>query len=381
MVYCRLYFLLLTTSCLFCFISLGQTDSLSFDSVTLKDNNQKAKDLFSLGAGLQHGFIFAHSEEVENTKGSHPTGLEAIISWQRVDSAAWSLCNCYPRRGFLLAYHDYDNRVLGKSITFATFLEPTYRISNRTFFAFKGSMGLSYLTHPFDSLKNPFNQSYSTAINGYLQVGIGAWVRLSNRWWINPSISYQHVSNGGMKEPNKGINWPTAGLALSYQPVAGPYYTGRRPDTKFWKGQPLRYDITLFGTARRSVNERGESQRMALVGLATQVGKQVGRINMILAGIEASHDEELRTELKKDSLDASPATVALTVGHEFLLGKFLFSQKLGFYVFDQTPYHDPLYHRWTFLYRPGRLGIGFSMKAHRHIADYMDLRLSYFIEP
>jgi len=54
---------------------------------------------------------------------------------------------------------------------------------------------------------------------------------------------------------------------------------------------------------------------------------------------------------------------------------------LGIYVFDQTPYHDQLYHRWTFTYRPARrLGIGFSLKAHRHVADYMDLRLNYFLQ-
>lgn len=374
MPYCRS--LLLVVGCLLCLAALGQTDSLP------ALGKPKPKDLFATGIGLQHGFIFAHSEEVENTKGNRPTGVEAVVSWQRTDSAIWSLCNCFPRRGFLLSYYDYDNRVLGRGATVAHFLEPLYRISNRTFFAFKGAMGLSYLTNPFDSVKNPFNRSYSTRINGYLLVGVGAWVQLSNRWWLNPSISYQHVSNGGMREPNKGINWPTAGLTLSYQPASGPYYTGKRPTTKFWKTQPLRYDITVFGTARRNVDERGESRRMALVGLAAQAGKQVGRINMLLAGVEASRDEELRTELKKDSLHASPVTAALTVGHEFLLGKFLFSQKLGLYVFDQTPYHDQLYHRWTFLYRPGRrLGIGFSLKAHRHIADYLDFRLSYFLEP
>jgi hypothetical protein len=98
--------------------------------------------------GTQHGFIFAHSEAVENTKGSNPTGIEGILSWQRNDSATWSLCNCFPRKGLLLAYYDYDNKVLGKSITGAYFLEPTYRLSKGSFFAFKGAAGISSLTNP-----------------------------------------------------------------------------------------------------------------------------------------------------------------------------------------------------------------------------------------
>jgi hypothetical protein len=377
MPYCRFPLLALFISLLLCRLDVSAQE----DSIAASDTKLKRKEVFSLGLGLQHGFIFAHSEEVENTKGSQPTGLEGIISWQRVDSAVWSLCHCYPRSGLMLSYYDYDNRVLGKSVTLATFLEPTYRISKRTSFSFKGAMGLSYLTHPFDSIKNPANRSYSTKVNGYLLVGVGAWVQVGKQWWLNPSVNYQHISNGGMREPNKGINWPTAGLVLSYQKAALPYYRSRHSSVKFWKTQPLRYDIALFGTARRNVNERGKSERMPLLGVGIGVAKQVGRINMITGGIEASRDEELRTELQKDSLQASAILVSALAGHEFLLGKFLFSQQLGFYVFNQTPYYDRLYHRWTFTYKPGqRLAVGFSLKAHRHVADYLDLRIRYFLQ-
>jgi hypothetical protein len=374
MIYCFPYVLLLV-GCL-----LGAQVFAQPDTLSKKEATTSRKSLFSIGAGLQHGFIFAHSQAVENTKGSHPTGIEATASWQRTDSSIWALCNCFPRRGVLLAYYDYDNPVLGKSITAAYFLEPTYRIGKKTFFSFKGAAGLSYLTNPFDSIKNPSNQSYSTTISGYLLVGVGAWFRINERWWINPSVNYQHISNGGMREPNKGINYPTAGLAVSYQPVPRSYFTGKRPTTKFWKEEPLRFDITPFGTARRNVDATGQSRRMGLLGLAVQGAKQVGRINMLTAGMEASWDEELKTNLKRDSLQASPTLVGLLVGHEFLLGRFLFTQRLGFYLFDQTPYYDALYHRWTISYRPGkRLGFGFSLKAHRHIADYMDFRLSYYL--
>ena len=195
----------LTIGC--CYNVHGQVDSLAAAP--------KSRDMFSAGAGVQHGFIFAHSEAVENTKGSNPTGVEVVLSWQRNDSTIWSLCNCYPRKGLLLSYYDYDNQVLGKSATAAYFLEPSYRLSKGAFFSFKGAAGFSYLTNPFDSLKNPGNMSYSTRINGYLLLGVGLWFRLGRQWWLNTSANYQHESNGGLKEPNKGINWPTAGLATS----------------------------------------------------------------------------------------------------------------------------------------------------------------------
>ncbi len=335
------------------------------------------EEVFSIGLGVQHGFIFAHSEAVQNTKGARPTGVEAILSWQRTDSAIWNLCNCYPRKGLLLSYYDYDTKILGKSITAAYFLEPTYKINNRTFFSFRGAGGISYLTNPFDSIKNPANQSYSTTMSVYLLVGVGVWYKLNESWWLNSSANYQHESNGGMKEPNKGINWPTAGIAISYQPKAVNYFTGIRSSEKFWKNNKIRWDAALFGVARRTQTESGSS-RKALVGFSAIASKQVGRINAITAGTEIYRDAKLSYRLKSDSIDASSIKAGLLAGHEFLLGKFIFSQQLGVYVFDQTPYYDRLYHRWGLIYNISyKIGAGINLKVHKQVAEFADLRFIY----
>src|SRR5690606_10467280 len=300
------------------------------------------------------------------------------LGWQRNDSATFALCHCYPRQGVLLAYYDYDVEVLGKSGTAAYFLEPTYRIGDGFLFSFKGAGGLSYLSNPHDSVNNPGNQSYSRPVSAYLLVGLGAWLRLTEQWWLNPTLNYQHISNGGTREPNKGINWPTAGIALSYQPVSRPWYTGTRSTEKFWKEYALRYDLALFGTLRKGRDEAGNRERYPLVGLGVQAGKQVSRLNMITLGVEAYHDEERKAELRTDGLDVSPVIDGVMLGHEFLLGRFQFSQRLGVYVIDQTPYYDRIFHRWGLQYRINRhFSAGFNLLAHRQVAEYVDFRLAY----
>lgn len=351
------------------------------DSLAQKEPTVKPTNLFSMGLGIQYGSVFAHSPTVENTKGSHPRGVEIILSWQRNDRMIWNLCNCYPRKGLLLTYYDYDSDVLGKSFTVAYFLEPTYRLGKNIFFSFRTAAGLSYLNSPFDSIRHPNNRSYSTNMNVYLLVGLGVWFKLGDHWLVNPSINYNHESNGGMRQPNSGINWPTAGLALIYQPNSSAYYTGARVKDKFWKNNSIRWDIGLFGTARRVLDQQGNSKRLPLLGVSFQAGKQVGRINELTMGTEIFHDWALQYELKKDSIAASPVKAGLLLGHEFILGKFLFSQRLGLYLFDQTPDFDQLYHRWGILYRINRhLGIGADLSAHRHIADFTNLKITYTIQ-
>ncbi|HEY5967110.1 MAG TPA: acyloxyacyl hydrolase [Chitinophagaceae bacterium] len=328
--------------------------------------------------GIQHGFIFAHSRAVQNTKGANPTGIELSFGWQRNDTVTWDLCNCFPKKGLLLFYYDYDVRILGKSFGAAYFLEPVYKVGSKTFFSFRGIAGLAYLTNPFDSIHNSTNQSYSSAIGGYLLLGIGLSYMVNTRWWLNTTINYQHISNGGLRQPNKGINWPTAGISVIYQKNPRPYYKAPRSKEKFWKDYPLRWDIGVFGIAKRGTDENGNSYRMPLIGGTIQAGKQVGRINMLTFGAELYGDRSLSMQLKRDSINASDLRAGLLIGHEFLLGKFSFSQRLGVYIFNQTPYYDQLYHRWGIHYFMNKhLGIGMQLKAHKHVADFVDLRITY----
>ena len=126
------------------------------------------------------------------------------------------------------------------------------------------------------------------------------------------------------------------------------------------------------------LDENGNSRRLPLVGLNVQASKQVGRINAITLGFEIYRDEVLRIQLKRDSVLASSVKAGILVGHEFLLGKFIFSQRLGVYVFDQTPYYDQLYHRWGLQYRMNRnFSVGFNLQAHKHVADFVDFRFTY----
>src|SRR5207253_1584592 len=82
-------------------------------------------------ARLHYGFIFVHSEAVQNTAGAHPRGIELEIIRQRADTTSWDLCHCYPTKGWSFSYFDFNNKVLGYGLTTAYFLEPAYRMGSR----------------------------------------------------------------------------------------------------------------------------------------------------------------------------------------------------------------------------------------------------------
>ncbi|MFT2009824.1 acyloxyacyl hydrolase [Pontibacter sp. 13R65] len=373
--YYRTYLILLT------FIFTLTKASAQTEPTDTTQENGRLPSIFSVGLGTQYGFIFAHSQDVQNTQGANPFGTELILSWQRNDPDTWNLCHCFPRNGLLLNYYNFDNAILGKGFSAAYFLEPTYKLTGKAFFSFKGSAGFSYLNNPHNEATNPANQSYSTNLNAYLLLGVGAWFQLGEHWWLNPSVNYQHISNGGLSKPNKGINWPTAGVAISYQPISRTYYTQPRTTEKYWRGTPPRWDLTAFGIARRGYDAEGNRERFPMLGLALQGAKQVGRLSNLTLGAELYYDAELKARLANDSINASPIKAGIMAGHEFILGQFLFSQRLGVYAFDQSPYFDRIYHRWGIHYSLNHnFGFGFNLLAHRQVAEFIDLRVTYSLQ-
>ena len=315
---------------------------------------------------------------MQNTEGSHPRGIELQILKQQVDQKTYNICRCYPKQSILASAYSFDNKVLGWSAMAAYMLEPSYRISDRLFFSMRGSLGVAYASEPYDVNNNPTNQSYSTAINAYLLYGLGIQLQFSRRMALQLTTSFQHISNGGLREPNKGVNWPTVGLHMVKYHMPLDLYRGSRQKDDSWRSLAWRKEVGMFGIAKRWIDENGDSKRLPVGGIMAQIGKQVGGINHVNAGVEWSYDGPADKQLKADSIAGSPHKLALMGGHEFLLGEFIFSQQAGIYIFRDNPYAGSWFHRWGLLYKAANnYLVGFNLKAHLHVADYIDLRLVY----
>ena len=68
----------------------------------------------------------------------------------------------------------------------------------------------------------------------------------------------------------------------------------------------------------------------------------------------------------------------MLIGHEFLLGRFTFSQKIGPYIYNIGKYNDPVYQRYGLnFYITENFFTGIHVKAHRHVADFMEIKLGW----
>lgn len=338
---------------------------------------------------LNYGVVYAHTSFVANTAGAHPRGFDFEYSKQLTDKDKWEYYRCYPRTGLLFSYCNFNTPILGEAFTAAYFIEPNYRLGRKTSFFLRAAAGLSYLTNPHDSIKNPANQSYSLPVNAYLSIGIGLNYNISSNIAISAMASFQHNSNGGFELPNHGINYPTASLGVKYSLADNTLPVYAKEHVKSYRKSKLTYDAGLYYSPKsgyNAVNNVWVNKRKYLAGGFVQASKRITTLDAVTVALEAYHDGGLASIKKLLGDNTSCNLVGLMVGHEFIFHRIFFSQQLGYYLYKDTKMFSFLYgqafpsvyHRWGLRYRLTRhMYAGFNMLAHNQVADFIDVRLQY----
>lgn len=327
-----------------------------------------------LGLRLHHGFVLIHSRELVPVRHSNPTGVELDFAWHKTSEKAWESCHCYPKTGFVLTFWDYDQPdILGYGASGMFYLEPVFAAWHPAGFSVRAGIGLAYQTKPYDALSNPLNQSYSTYWAFVLQLGGSAHIRLHPRWLLDVTAVYNHTSNGGFQEPNKGINWTTASLGLGYYLTAPTFRNRIRKNWREEKSSETRFDLTVYLAFEEPVSKT----YLLSPGIEAKASRQVSRLSALTLGAEWIYANGIRYEIEQNGRTESPQQLGLALGHEFLLGQFVFSQQFGVYAYRPFRVRDDLYQRYSLMYRYSRhLSFGGGLRAHRHVADFFDLRIA-----
>ncbi len=335
---------------------------------------------FSAGARLHYGFIIPHSRDIAGVAGSHPFGLELNVQWLYAGERHTRESGIATRRGFVLQYFNYDHpEVLGYCLSAAPYVEPLIRPDRRLYGAIQLGLGVAYLSKVYHPVDNPTNLFFSTKISYLLMTNARLCYRLRPEWALDLGFNYNHISNGGMRSPNKGMNFPSYNLGLTRNFRPEPIQRPQRNHD--WKNQPRRYlylqAVGSIKTAEATPTHPVDQPRWLLGGLV-MAGWRVGRLSALAAGTEWIHDGWARTVLDRAGDPTSALKGGLLAGHELLAGRTRFSIHFGLYLYNPSRTTDLVYQRYGLYYRLWRgLEIGSSLKAHRHVADVFDVRLGW----
>jgi hypothetical protein len=327
-----------------------------------------------------HSSIWTGRGSLQPFTKDHPWSLQIDFGILKNSQKAWNYCNCYSRNGVSAGYINFDNSSkLGSALTFSFFTEPMLILRNRFSLSARGDAGFAFLNKVYDSISNKESIFFSANFSYYLALGVKASYQLNKDFKLSLSSQFNHISNGGRKDPNEGMNFPSVNLGLSY--AINSQKLERRPIEKF-EEKTWSVIVHLFGAPRVAPATAAWPEEKRLVaGMNMGVIKRIGRLNAFGAGGEIYYDG-IKSVNQQRSGFIQPTTVAgIGIQHYLFLGKLVFGQQFVRYITPNTNYRSNYFQRYLLEYEVKKNWYaGVSLKTHGEESDYLVISIGHLFK-
>ncbi len=332
------------------------------------------KNPVSLSLKPQYGLILPHSGKIEHLTHTNPLGIELEYAWMMLKDKNWQQCNCYSKMGISFLYVNYNNPdVVGSSYNVTGFAEPFLFRTNRLLFSVRMGVGVSLLDKVYDEQENPANQFFSTAVSFIIHADANIYYTLTDKCKLLLFAKYSHISNGGIKDPNYGMNFPMFGLGLNYQPAGEIRFKAQEKE----RFKPVFfYGLYPFGTIESvTADEEYPEEYTPVAGIYGVAGRTVSKLNGFSVGFDYVYDGAKKEKLSRAGVAKDHQQVSFLLGHHLQFGKFDFSQHWGTYLYAPDKPRN-FFQRYSLSYQfTKRLSGGVTLKAHGDAADNFNVLL------
>jgi hypothetical protein len=360
-----------------CFLSLMLPSNRAWSD----DDSTAVDNILCLGIRGHYGLIIPHSRQIRELSHANPWGVEGEVTWHLLRERIWRYCYCYPRTGFGLFYVNFDNPgILGYSVALYPFIEPYIRAEKKLSFSWRFGIGPAYLSKYYDPETNPDNFFFSSHLSFIVQLCFATHFRINEHFTTRLGFNFNHISNGGIKEPNIGMNYPTINMGLDYSLKEAVFMDWSRDAGMGLYGRKCWFEAYFLGTAKNA--EKGEDHLYPVIGAGVYYNYLFGRIIAASAGTEwisdFSEKERINRRYASDPGADMPDhnRAAALLGIDILFGRFTFIHQWGIYYYEPNPARNRAYQRYGLNFRFTKKSYaGINVKAHGHVADLMDLRL------
>jgi hypothetical protein len=334
-----------------------------------------------MGLYIHRGIILPHSKELKPISNTPVTAIQLDIGRFSGGEQAFNQCNCSFNSGISLQVADFGNsKELGQSMALTGYMEPYLFTRSAWQISFRYGLGLNYLNRVYHSETNPRNVFYSSPISFLTYLNLNAALRVSPHTHLNTGLFYNHISNGGMRMPNKGMNFPTLSLGLDYAlPARNFDFIPASQNANH------HHNIWLFVQSAFSAKTYSGSavkQGRLLPVISFQAGSlySLGKLSAIGLAVEYMDDRFQQQNLADYQINLPHQQVGALATHAFTFGRWILAQQYGLYVYNRDPQARTAYQRYQLMYRVFEdWHIGGSLKAHRHIADVFDVRIMWHL--
>ncbi len=337
-------------------------------------------------SGFHYGTVIKHTKKFQPPISGKTFAGEWSYYRNTYGKKDWQEVNHFPMFGVSFSYFNFgNNQDLGSAIAIRPSIN--YRFLDKRFFYgyFHFSTGLAFLNKPYHHTRNRINNVIGSKFNDITVIRLGTGWRFNPNWALQLAGTFTHYSNGGVTQPNLGINTTTlfASLVYSLNPVRKEDYILRSDNRVFDKKIRFHQMLILGGRERGAPGGKFYPS----YGYQFTVTRNLSRVNRLHAGLEfeyatstlefLNHIGQFETQGERRRAAFRPSFI---LADEIILGNFSIMLQLGIY------FGQPLDVPWIVYAKLGgryylpiwkqsknKIFVSGQMKSHKSVAEYINI--------
>jgi hypothetical protein len=335
----------------------------------------------------QHGgFIPSGAEGVRYIESNPFDAIDIRYGLTGYGRKKWQQMHHYPTFGIGVTkfFFQPPTNIFGNP--FATYLfynEPVVQFK-KSKIAYDFDVGLSYGWKPYDSLSNPDQTAIGSSVNFVFMLSLQYEFKISNQWDGIIGANVNHMSNGRIVSPNRGVNLYAANVSLRYRlkPARPKHFCGSdlnsspppniHNDIDPFKSMVEFYGVVSAGVAT-TLKDKDNHIYYLTSSLALDVAKHYRYSGKFGAGLDLFYDGSLKEEYTSTypSGNIPPHLLywpGVHLSHEYMVHRWTLVTQTGFNL--KVPKNKGLWY--------GRIGLRYDVSKAIFVRATVRLYQSFY---
>ncbi|WBV60298.1 acyloxyacyl hydrolase [Chryseobacterium camelliae] len=356
----------------------------------------KGNTSWAVSTGAEYGTVLPTNIHLESYPNRGYTGYSFQFLKQATGAKDWEKLYNYPQYGIgFFAFDFLENKQMGSPFAVYGIYNAKIKQWGKLKWSHHINFGISFNSNPFDLENRYYNTSVGSKTNMFISVGTGLYYEMGKHFDLGLNLKFNHLSNGSLKIPNKGLNSVAPQLSLVYYPER---VTIKRDDsvtTNNKKYNTLEFSVfagrkdAFYKGERRDEIKLYDGFDYSIYGTEAFYLRQYSAKSAYGIGIGITKDEEYNNTMyvsdstlyQKKRFSHSQLLFSVIPTYRLMIGNLYVNVGAGYYAFKKTTKYD----KTAFFQRIGlqyqftdRLFASFGINAYDfHVANYLEWKLGY----
>lgn len=332
-------------------------------------------------------FTVCHHQEMNLFRAHFPI-FELSLQQTTFGSKTWHQLLNYPAVGVTVIYSGVGGMPeIGSIFGAYPYMSFNFLKSKRNMLNARLGVGIGYATKKWDAKDNPKNTFLGSHVNALFSINVEYSRAISRRWHLSFYTGMTHMSNGGSRCPNNGINLWQFGLSgryfLKQQRERLPLETIDNKQYRGWESKNISWYISFLYSLKDIDEYMGYGKHWSVYNLQLNVMKHVSQMSKVGIGIDLVYDETDKEILKFKKIDYKPIEIlkpGVNVAYELVLKSTSFLFNFGCHVGGKDLCEGRIYQKLNLKQNVSEhIFVTFGLTTHWGWADYLGFGVGFKI--